>query len=262
MSEFDLATVSANLRCRAIRWDPHYTPTCESTQGLARHAVEGGVGAGYLAITDFQARGRGRQDRTWDAPPGRALLFSAVVEPPFETPSLAPLLAGLAVGQGIEDATGIVTELKWPNDVLAGGRKLAGILCERPSGPLLIVGVGLNVNQSGDELAPEFAATSISLELRHLVPREPVLIAVLNAFDSHWQRAAAVGAAWIVPTWRAKSRMLGRAVTFSLQGVQQEGVAEDISADGALLIRARDGRLTSVTAGDVREVRTPPGGQS
>ena len=260
MNGFDLAMVSANLRRGAIPWDPHFTPTCDSTQSLARHAIEGGASAGFVAVTDFQARGRGRQGRTWDAPPGRALLFSAVLEPPFQTPSLAPLLAGLAVGQGIEDAMGIVTELKWPNDVLAGGRKLAGILCERPPGRLIIVGVGLNVNQSADELPTEIA-TSISIELGHMVPREPLLIALLDTFDTHWQRAAKEGATWIVSTWRRKSQMLGRAVTFSLFGVQQEGVAEDISPDGALVIRARDGRLTSLAAGDVREVRTP-GAQS
>ncbi len=261
MTGLDLMMVSANLRRGAIDWDPHFSPACDSTQALARHAIVDGAGAGWLALTDFQARGRGRQGRTWDAPPGRALLFSALLAPPVKAPSLAPLLAGLAVGQGIEDATGMGTELKWPNDVLAGGRKLAGILCERPSGPVVIVGVGLNVNQSADELSPEFAATSISIELGHTVAREPVLIAVLNAFDTHWQRAVKEGAGWIVSTWRERSRMLGRAVSFSLRGVHQEGVAEDISEDGALVIRDRDGRLTMVAAGDVRQVRTP-GAQS
>ena len=257
MSGFDLATVSAGLRRVAIAWDPHFIPRCDSTQELARSAIEAGAGSGWLTITDFQRRGRGRQGRTWDAPPARALLFSALLRSPVATPSLVPLLAGQAVAQGIEDATGLLTELKWPNDVLAGGRKLAGILCERPSGSLVIVGVGANVNQSAEELTLESPATSIAVALGEPVSREAVMIALLNAFDTIWERAAREGSAWIVPAWRSRSLMLGREVTFNLGGIQQAGVAEDISDDGALVIRAADGRLTRLSAGDVHEVRTP-----
>jgi BirA family biotin operon repressor/biotin-[acetyl-CoA-carboxylase] ligase len=248
--------VSAKLQRHAISWDPQFIPRCDSTQGLARNAIDAGAGPGWLALTDFQVRGRGRQGRSWDAPPGRALLFSALLRSPVTTVSLTPLLAGLAVGQGIAAATGLPIELKWPNDVLVGGRKLGGVLCERPSGMLVIVGVGVNVNQSEQELSAELAATSIAIELGHHVAREPVLVALLNAFDDHWQRAAREGDGWIVSAWRSRSPMLGREVTFNLGGVQQAGMAEDISPDGALVIRAADGRLTTVSAGDVREVRT------
>ncbi len=257
MSGLDLVSVSANLHRRAIPWDLHFTATCDSTQDLARDALIGGAGAGFVAATDFQALGRGRRGRTWSAPPARALLFSAVLPLPGGAASLTPLLAGLALVQGIEDATSIVADLKWPNDLLAGGRKLAGILSERPPGPLVIVGVGVNVNQSAGELPQDVAATSLAIELGHTVRREPVLVAVLNAFDDHWERAAKEGAGWIVSTWRHRSQMLGRPVTFVLDGVQQDGVAEDVNADGALVIRSADGRLMSVAAGDVREVRTP-----
>lgn len=254
MSGLDLGGARNRLRPGPISWELHFTATCASTQDLARQALKAGAGSGYLIATDFQSAGRGRQGRGWSAPAGRALLFSAIL-PPAGLTGLTPLLAGLAVADGIAEATGIAPEIKWPNDLLYGGRKLAGILAERPSSGLTIIGVGINVNQSEDELPPAADATSVAIELGHELARESLLAGVLNSLNAGWGRAAAEGSDWIVPEVRRRVSMLGREVSFTIDGVSQQGVAEDIDAAGGLVVRFRDGRRTTMLAGDVREVR-------
>src|SRR4030081_404650 len=110
-------------------------------------AAPAGAGQGWTVVTDLQLEGRGRRGRPWIAPDGTALLFSTILQPPVDVLALLPLLAALSVAGGIEVATGVVPELKWPNDILFKGHKLAGILLEHPGGAAVVLGVGVNVNQ-------------------------------------------------------------------------------------------------------------------
>src|SRR5439155_15879582 len=136
---------------------------------------------------------------SWVAPPEMALLFSTILQPPLDVLPLLPLLAALAVAGGIEGATGAVPDLKWPNDVLLNGKKLAGILLERPAGPDVVLGVGLNVNQARQDV-PD-GGTSLALGLGHELEREPLRAAMLNGLGNVCGRAARDGVGWSVPGW-------------------------------------------------------------
>jgi BirA family transcriptional regulator, biotin operon repressor / biotin---[acetyl-CoA-carboxylase] ligase len=254
LSAFELERVASALVPGEMRWSLHYEPACESTQDLALAAAAEGVPQGWVVVTDQQRAGRGRQGRPWVAPKQAALLFSIVLQPPVDVIPLLPLLAGVAVAGGIELQTGAVPDLKWPNDVLLNRDKLAGILLERPAGPAVILGVGLNVNVLKEDL-PE-GGTSLAVALGHTLDREPMLAAILNDLGNAYERADREGTGWIVPAWRSRSTMLSHPVTFTRDGRAVRGIAEDVGEDGALLVRLQDGTRVPVVAGEVQFVRS------
>jgi BirA family transcriptional regulator, biotin operon repressor / biotin---[acetyl-CoA-carboxylase] ligase len=250
-----LDQVRARLVAGEVVWKLHYEPSCSSTQDLARTAAADGAEEGWTIVTDLQREGRGRQGRSWVTPQETAILFSTILRPPLDVLPLLPLLAALTVAGGIEASTGAVPDLKWPNDILLHGKKLAGILLERPAGADVVLGVGLNVNQSREDL-PD-GGTSLAVELGHELEREPLLAAILNDLSNAYERADREGVGWIVPGWRSRSSMLGEAVAFHRDGALVRGIAEDILEDGALRVRLDDGSRISVIAGEVERVRTP-----
>ena len=159
-----------------------YVEHCESTQRLlADDAPEGTV-----AAAGEQTAGRGRLGRDWVAPPGSSVLASIALRPDVPTEKLAELslVAGRAVAQALAEVAGLVPEVKWPNDVLIGGRKVAGILSEARAGRV-VLGVGINVLQTRDELPAraQHAATSLFLETGRRIPRAELLAAVLDHLE-------------------------------------------------------------------------------
>jgi len=255
VSAIDLDRVRTRLIAGEVVWRLHYEASCSSTQDLARDATARGAEQGWTVVTDLQHEGRGRQGRSWVAPAETALLFSTILRPPRDVLPLLPLLAALTVAGGIEVSTGAVPDLKWPNDVLINGKKLAGILLERPAGADVVMGVGLNVNQSRGDV-PD-GGTSLKIELGHELEREPLLAAILNDLSNAYERADREGVSWIVPGWRSRSSMLGNPVAFHRDGALIRGIAEDVSEDGALQVRLEHGARISVVAGEVERVRTP-----
>jgi BirA family transcriptional regulator, biotin operon repressor / biotin---[acetyl-CoA-carboxylase] ligase len=253
---FDPGAVEAAMTRTGIRWSLHHVPACPTTQDLALEALRDGAGEGWVVSTDFQEHGRGRHATTWVAPAGGALLFSLLLEPRADVLPVAPLLAGVCVVDGIAALTGLRCDLKWPNDVLAHGRKLAGILVEHPPGPLIVVGIGINVNMDPADLPAGAVATSLSIGLGRRVAREGVLGAVLDAFgEAYAHVGGGGGAAWVIDAWRQRSKMLGRRVVFETAGRRRTGVAEDLMEDGALLVRLADGGVERLHAGEVRRLR-------
>jgi BirA family biotin operon repressor/biotin-[acetyl-CoA-carboxylase] ligase len=160
-----------------------FVERCASTQRLLDGAPQGAV-----AATDEQTEGRGRLGRTWQAPAGTSLLFSIVLVPPVPSGRLAELtlVAGAAVAEAIEAETGLRAAVKHPNDVLIGGRKVAGILAEAVEGRV-VLGVGVNVSQTEDQLPRDAAkpATSLSLE-GAVVNRAELLATVLEGLEAHY----------------------------------------------------------------------------
>jgi BirA family transcriptional regulator, biotin operon repressor / biotin---[acetyl-CoA-carboxylase] ligase len=203
-----------------------------STQDVARNLPEGSV-----VVADEQTAGRGRLDRRWEAPPGSALLASFVLP--------ARPLASLAAGVAAAVACGDQVRLKWPNDLLLAGAKLAGILVER-RGERCIVGIGINLTW-----APPGAAR-LNQEREQLLER-------LSVELEHWFAAPDPQ---VLAAWRARADTLGRLVRVELPDETFEGVAEDLAPDGSLIVA---GRL--VSAGDVIHLRdagspagSPPSG--
>jgi BirA family biotin operon repressor/biotin-[acetyl-CoA-carboxylase] ligase len=231
------------------RWLIERYDEVASTQDVARERLVDG----RVIVSAWQRAGRGRHGRPWSAPPGRALLFSAVMVATEPVAPILPLLAGIAVRDAIAATAAIAVDLKWPNDVLTDGAKVAGILVERPSGPFAVVGVGINANLEAADL-PGDAATSLLIRTGHPVDLDALLTAVLAQLDQWRERAASAGPDAILQAWRERTQMLGREVEVVLPDRTVRGIAEDVSASGALLVRSPSG-VEAFIAGDVRRVR-------
>jgi BirA family biotin operon repressor/biotin-[acetyl-CoA-carboxylase] ligase len=167
-----------------------FVAECPSTQRL----LDPDGAEGTTAATDLQTHGRGRLGRTWEAPAGRALLFSVLLrpQPPMAIWPELSLVAGEAVAAALREQTGIAAELGQPNDVLVERRKLAGVLPEATVGRV-VLGIGVNVNQTADELPDETTKppTSLRVETGREWPRAPLLAAILLELESRydgWQQ--------------------------------------------------------------------------
>ena len=233
--------------------------TVDSTQSVAFALAERGAADRTVVVADQQLAGRGRRGRTWRAPAGTSLLASIIVRPRLPQSRLATLslTTAVAAAEALRRVAGVDARLKWPNDVLVAGRKIAGILLEsRLSGAagaaqpgasvLTIIGVGINLGQR--EFPPDLAAaaTSVALETGHAPGREVVLAALLEEFDTWRARLEGEGFDPVREAWRRLSDTLGRRVTVDAV----TGVAVDLDADGALLIDV-GGSVTRVLAGTV-----------
>lgn len=223
-------------------------------------AARDGAAEGTVLVAERQTKGRGRLGRSWRSEPGAALTFSVLLKPagvPQSARGWLPLLAGVAVTAGIRAQTGLDVSLKWPNDVLAGPLKLAGILTEQ-TGDAIVVGTGLNVATSPDDLAQ---ATSLVELGASSVDREELLAAILREFE-HWYRRWAVGGSpgdAVTSGLRAEylrgCATIGKQVRVELPGgAVISGRACDIDAAGRLLVDAGD-KVQPVSAGDVVHVR-------
>jgi BirA family biotin operon repressor/biotin-[acetyl-CoA-carboxylase] ligase len=231
----------------------HYART-DSTNTRARELAAAGAQHGTVLTAAEQTEGRGRQGRTWTAPPGRALLYSALVRPLERRHMLLPLAAPLAVAETAEQlAPGIECVLKWPNDVLVGARKLAGIQIEaRPQDGWAVVGVGLNLTTTEDEFPEELreSATSLAIERgRHLsgVPRRMATTragAALSARLEWWLTADEEA---ILGAWRERDALRGREVAWE----GGSGVADGVDDRGYLVVVTAAGTRVAVGAGEV-----------
>ncbi len=207
-----------------------------STNDRARELATGGAPHGTLVTTDHQVAGRGRQGRAWTSPPRRALLMSLVLR------EVTPLLT-IAAGVAVADAVGAGTAIKWPNDVLLDGRKVAGILAEaRPREGWAVLGIGLNVALRPDDFPPELRDRAGTLGR----PPEDVP-AVLAAVLAALERRLVQPAERLLDAWRARDALAGRAVTWDGGG----GTADGIDEDGRLRVRLDGGGTTMLDAGEV-----------
>lgn len=212
---------------------------------------------GWLAVCERQTAGRGRMQRVWDDPQGSVnLTCSVLLRPGADAAGFAPvtLAVALAAAEAME-ALGFAPRIKWPNDVVLGGRKCVGILCEGVAdlqGALCIVaGTGFNVNQTAfaGELAQK--ATSLQLEGGAPVSRSALLRAYLRRLEAAVDAFRGGGLAAVLPEYAARSATFGQRVRVMGSGEAFEGTAEGVDGEGALLVRPDDGPLRRVLAGDV-----------
>ena len=219
---------------------------------------------GQVLVAEEQTAGRGRMGRSWVSQPGASLTFSVLLRPASVPPARRgwlPLLTGVSVAVAVREVAAVAATLKWPNDVLVGSRKLAGILAEQ-SGDVVVIGVGLNVSTQADALPVSsggLRATSLLAEGAS-VSREAVLDGILRELEPRYlafRDDPSSGGAGLLTEYRALCATLGREVRAELPGGRVlSGVARDIDAGGRLLIAAADGAPpTPISAGDVVHVR-------
>jgi BirA family biotin operon repressor/biotin-[acetyl-CoA-carboxylase] ligase len=225
-----------------------------STNADAAAAARAGAAEGTVIVAERQTAGRGRLDRRWESPPGSGLTFTVLLRPPVPASRLGwvPLLTGVALVTALRTAASLDCGLKWPNDVLAGGGKLAGILVEAvPTGgrrPALAVGIGLNVTTRPDELPP--GATSVAAEGGAETARPILLAAVLRTLARAYAGWLADPSA-LPPAYRHVCRTLGRQVRVELPGGEHvSGTATEVDERGRLVVAGR-----AFEAGDVTHLR-------
>ena len=220
--------------------------TCSSTQALL---LGSGLPEGAVAVTDHQTAGRGRLGRTWREPRGTALLVSVLLRPPAERPAQQlTLVTAVAVAETVDAAGEQRAEIKWPNDVLVAGRKVAGILAER-RGAEVVVGIGLNVNQTDAELPADTRRPAASL--RTLTGREHDRAALLDDLLARLDR---VYRAWLAEGLRPLADEIASRDVLRGRAVRHDGVAataRGIDPEGRLVLELADGGRTAVSSGEI-----------
>jgi BirA family biotin operon repressor/biotin-[acetyl-CoA-carboxylase] ligase len=248
-------SLGAGLLRRSVR----FLPECSSTNDEARALAAAGEPEGALIVADYQSAGRGRLDRSWRAPAGSSLLFSLLLRPPIPPARMlqAAMAVSLGVIRGIRLECGVPARLKWPNDILIGGRKAGGMLCELGlDGERLeyaIVGVGLNVNfdpRGVEGIPPE--ATSLLVELGRPQSRSALLRAILEEIEPRY-RTVRRGES-LRAEWSRALETLGLYVRVALLGDEITGIAESVNENGALNVRLRNRTQRTILAGDVVHV--------
>lgn len=239
-------------------WRVEVVEELASTNKATAEQARAGEPAGLVLVTEHQTAGRGRLDRVWETPARSSLTFSVLLEPeiPAERWPWLPLLTGYAVHAALVDRLPEVM-LKWPNDVVVAERKVAGILAERvetPSGAMVVIGIGINVDQSLAEL-PVALATSVTLESGEPVDRTQLLGQVLGSL--HGLQALIDDVDSLGAAYAEVCSSLGRRVQVHLPGgVIRHGEALDLDAHGALVVSTEEGTFT-VAAGDIVHLRAP-----
>ena len=215
--------------------------SCESTQLL----IDTSLPEGAIVVADHQTAGRGRLGRTWEAPTGKALLVSVLLRPPVErnSPEIS-LVAGVAVADALERTLGLSVQLKWPNDVMLRRRKVAGCLAEARDGTV-VLGIGVNVNQTRDELPPK-AGSVLTLTGREL-DREALLATLLDDLTTRYADWREGGLDAVYEGLGPRDFLRGRRV--SVNGTS--GVATMIDRQGRLEIAVGHGALVTVDSGEV-----------
>jgi BirA family biotin operon repressor/biotin-[acetyl-CoA-carboxylase] ligase len=235
-----------------------------STMARAAELAEAGAPEGATVVADAQSAGRGRLGRSWVAAPGTSLLVTVVLRPSL--PPARAWLVSAAAGVALADATkalvAVAVTLKWPNDLEAGGRKVAGMLAEaRSDGGRLrwvLLGLGVNVGQGPDDFPAELAgrATSLSLAAGRAVDRVALLAGWAERFATGYRALAAGAAGPTLAAYQARLGTLGRQVRAEVLGGEEvTGVAVGLGADGGLVIRTPAGGEVEVTSGDVEHLR-------
>jgi BirA family biotin operon repressor/biotin-[acetyl-CoA-carboxylase] ligase len=213
-----------------------------------------GAAEGVAVLADEQTAGRGRLQRAWSSPKGAGLYFSILLRPriPVDRWPLITFMAALAVGDALQEATGLRTDIKWPNDLLSGERKICGILSEAietPAGRAVIVGIGINLTPSA---FPE--ATSVAEATGVKPDREAILAALLSAL-TRWYSLLNEREK-IVAAWSSRSSYAtGRLVQVNNGDELWRGTTCGVEPDGALRLRTVSGEIKVLRAGDVQSLR-------
>jgi BirA family transcriptional regulator, biotin operon repressor / biotin---[acetyl-CoA-carboxylase] ligase len=255
------ADIERQLETQRLGRRLQYFSELDSTNTTASELAEAGAAEGTVVIADSQRRGRGRLGRSWASPPGRNLYLSVVLRPPLPPPA-APgitVVAGLAAAETVRQYTREVG-IKWPNDLVVRGRKLAGMLTEMASGDeetrFVILGIGVNLNSEPADLPP--ALRDIAISVREVtgtpVDRARFAAQLLSRLESRYDLFLREGLAPIIPLWEGYSCLTGEAIVVQSQEEQIRGTAIGLAGDGTLRVREPDGRERRVVAGEVTVV--------
>jgi BirA family biotin operon repressor/biotin-[acetyl-CoA-carboxylase] ligase len=230
-----------------------------STNDLADRLGRDGVKEGVVIFAESQTKGRGRLGRSWISARKRGLWFSILLRPPISPQAATQITvaAAASLARALKRSTGVQCEIKWPNDILAGGRKLCGILTEMAAEldkiKYLVVGIGVNVNLGARDLPPELngIATSLKMEMGHDFNRTTLAAEILRDLNEDYTRVLTGEFERVADEWEASCSTIGQDVEISCGNRVISGRAESLDREGALLVRTQHGRLERIIGGDV-----------
>jgi BirA family biotin operon repressor/biotin-[acetyl-CoA-carboxylase] ligase len=254
--------IQSGLDCQLVGALVHCFDETDSTNQQACHFGDEGAAEGLVVIADRQSAGKGRMGRQWESPERVNLYASILLRPsilPFDAPKLT-FLSAVAVCRAIKEASGLQAKVKWPNDVLLNGAKVAGLLNEMSAETdrvnYVVLGLGVNLNMRAEQFPEDlrYPATSLAIVLGETVSRLDFTRVLLQEIDSLYQLYLEKGSAPIFSVWTDLCDMTGQAVHVDCNDIQVEGIMTGLAEDGALLVRTAAGKMESVYAGDVRPV--------
>ncbi|HWQ29354.1 MAG TPA: biotin--[acetyl-CoA-carboxylase] ligase [Negativicutes bacterium] len=237
-----------------------YLETVDSTNTYAKRLAEGAFRDGTVVVAEEQDAGRGRLGRHWVSPAGKGIWMTLLLKPdilPTDAPKLT-IVAVCSVARALHACCGLEAGIKWPNDIVANGRKLCGILTEMSAEEdeikYVVVGIGINANLGSADFGPEVSAiaTSVSMETGVEVPRKLIAAALLNEFEKAYTEFVKEGSiAFLLPEYRERSAVIGREVRIISRKGETTGEAVDINEEGQLLVRLQDGSIREIMSGEV-----------
>ncbi len=254
---FDRARFAAALTTRQLGRTLLVRESAVSTNDEAWDAWGAGLGDGVTVIADVQSGGRGRAGRSWTHAPGLGLAMSVALHLGCDVrqAGILPLAVGLAIARACE-RLGVSARLKWPNDVLVSGRKIAGVLCEMRRDPrggeVVVIGIGFDVRHRREDFPPELReiATSLAIEGTD-VTLEVAAATILAALEPLWAEVQEGDRAAVLAAWSEAAAFWGEPVTVRTPAGETTGVAQRLDADGALVLRMDSGVETTIVAGDL-----------
>ncbi len=253
------AEVKPSLKTRWMGKTIHHFAHLDSTNSRAYELATQGAEEGEIVIAESQEKGRGRLGRSWFSPPHFNLYLSVILRPqlpPHQAP-LITLMAAVATAEAIEGYSGLRPVIKWPNDILLEGRKVAGLLNELRSEAdrihFVILGIGVNLNLEKRMFPKEIQpiATSLKQEMGQTVSRKEFLASLLTHLEEWYTVFLREGGEAVLKAWRNWARIEGKPVQVTSFGETLEGVAMDIDSEGALLLKTEAGEVKRVVAGDI-----------
>ncbi len=230
-----------------------------STNDIIARLARDGIREGAVVFAESQSRGRGRLGRLWISPARKGLWFSILLRPdlPPQSATQLTVAAATALARAIALQTGLVPEIKWPNDILIRGKKVAGILTELTAEldhvKEVVLGIGVDVNLDAAELPHDLrkTATSLKIESGQAVDRAELAVAILRELDGDYERIRRGQFELVAGEWQQRCGTLGREVSIRIGDRVVRGRAESLDAEGALLLRTQHGRLERIIGGDV-----------
>lgn len=255
----DVELARAGLDTRRLGVKFHYFPSIDSTNAEARRLAESGAAEGEIVLAETQSQGRGRQGRAWESPPLTNLYLSVILRPhlpPVHAPQIT-LMAAVALAETVGAFLTRQPAIKWPNDILVDGKKLAGILteaaCDSARVEYVILGIGLNLNYCADSMPVPLRqrATSIAQLIGQAVARESVLRRLIQDLDRCYGELEACGFEGLRQRWEQRFVWRGRRVRVELGEEVMIGRAQGIEPSGALILEDEEGQRRSIVAGEV-----------
>ncbi len=230
-----------------------------STNDIVEKLARDGVKEGVVVFAESQSKGRGRLGRKWISPARKGLWFSVLLRPDLRPQAATQLTvaAATALFRAIRDVGGLTPEIKWPNDILIKGRKVAGVLTELSAELAhvnhLILGIGVDVNQTAADFPTELRkiATSLKVEAGRHIQRAELAAAILRELDRDYARIVSQDFGKVADEWQQQCTTIGQRVAIHIGDRVIQGHAEALDDDGALLLRTQHGRLERVIGGDV-----------